>query len=208
MFWKYKHRRQTNDNLKFALTKWKFFVFKIATTELKYAQDGFSQSTSGQVESIANIKAQNCKNMLHYFNKRFRNKVWKAWVIQRKQQRIRTIQNQGIGGVLASVKQKRALQKWYMRVQETQRIRARWNQLQDHYRIRMKAKVWEVLQFKQSVNYTMAITLSNLEYALRTRSLDYGFKSVVSYSTSKGLSTTKLKRRAAYDVMSQLTMRH
>ena len=100
---------------------------------------------------------------------------------------------------MKTVWRKRALQKWYMRVQETQRMRAKWAQFHENYRIRMKFKVWEVLQFKQNVNNTMARVMGNLEYFMRTKMLDDSFKAVKSFSTSKKLATAILKRRAAYD---------
>jgi len=68
----------------------------------------------------------------------------------------------------------------------------------------MKIKVWEVFQFKQSVNYTMARVMGNLETFMRTKILDDSFKDLKSFSKSKKLATTIFKRRASLDVMSLL----
>jgi len=97
---------------------------------------------------------------------------------------------------LGVVKQKRALQKWFLRVQETKRIRCKWAQFHSNYRVRMKYKVWEVLKWKQAVNYDMAKVVGHLEYFMRTKMMDDAFKDIKSYYKSKKLATKALKRRA------------
>ena len=47
--------------------------------------------------------------------------------------------------------------------------------------------------------------MGNLEYFMRTKMLDDSFKAVKSYSTSKKLATSILKRRATMDTCSLLS---
>lgn len=68
--------------------------------------------------------------------------------------------------------------------------------------------MWEVLQFKKSVNNTMALSMGNLEYFMRTKLLDDAFKDIKSFSNSKQLACKVFKRRATDDICSLLTQRH
>jgi hypothetical protein len=72
----------------------------------------------------------------------------------------------------------------------------------------MKFKVWEVLKWKQAVNYDMAKVLGHLEYFMRTKMQGDAFKDIRSFYKSKKLATSVLKRRATLDVVSILTQRH
>lgn len=62
--------------------------------------------------------------------------------------------------------------------------------------------MWEVFQFKQNVNNTMATVVSNLENFMRTKILDDSLKNIVSFAKSKILATTVFKRRATHDIYS------
>ena len=77
-----------------------------------------------------------------------------------------------------------------------------------NYRLRMKIKIWEVLQFKQSVNYTMAITLGNYENFMRTKMMGDAFKDIYAFYNSKKQATNIFKERAVRDLCSVLSYRH
>lgn len=154
------------------------------------------------------MKAQNGKNIVHILRSKWRNTVFKAWLKSRKDKHTKLFQSEELVGNIGVAKQRRALEKWFLRVQETKRIRCKWAQFHANYRIRMKRKVFEVIQWKQAVNYDMAKAVGHLEYFMRTKMQDDAFKDIKSYSRSKKLATSVLKRRAALDTISILTQRH
>lgn len=110
--------------------------------------------------------------------------------------------------VLNSIKQKRSLQKWYMRVVETKRIRTKWQQLEERKEVRIKRMIFEVFQFKKNVNNTMGVVMGNFEKFMRTKILDDSFKNVKSFYLSKKMATDTLKRRSTFDALSFLCQRH
>lgn len=108
---------------------------------------------------------------------------------------------------MAAVKQKRALQKWFLRMSATKRCRAKSAQVQERYAARMRRSVFEAMRTRKSVNDTMAVVASNLERNLRTKVLIESWKSIKSYALSKNQATAVFRRRGAFDVASMLNLR-
>lgn len=74
-----------------------------------------------------------------------RLKIWKAWMKTRSYARIKYAKAEEAKGILKTVKQKRALQKMYLRIKETKKIRDRWSKFHDQYKIRIKRTIFEAL---------------------------------------------------------------
>lgn len=126
----------------------------------------------------------------------------------RKFNKTRQIYTAESGDKFAALKRKKYLQKWMLRIKETKRFRIKWQQFHENYRIRMKIKVFEVFQFKKSVNNTMAICMSNFERMMRTKMMDDAFKDVKSFYLSKKYATAVFTERATLDIESLLRQRH
>ena len=90
-------------------------------------------------------KDQNTANCENYFRKKLRLKIWKAWLKTRAYTRLKHTKAFEAKGVLKTIKIKRALQKMYLRIKETKKIRDRWAKFHDYYRIRMKRTIFEAL---------------------------------------------------------------
>jgi hypothetical protein len=58
------------------------------------------------------------------------------------------------------------------------------------------------------VNYDMARVMSNLEHFMNTKNRDDAFKAIKSFSISKKMAVTKLKKRSTLDIVSLITQRH
>jgi hypothetical protein len=124
---------------------WKEQEFLEVTSSLRGKQNDYVTTVKTFKNEVISIKGQNTKNVLNFLNKRWRNKIWKAWCLSRRMTIVRDYQMEQSKGVLATTKQRRAIQKWYLRVEETRRIRFKWKAFHTNYKLRMKFKVFEVL---------------------------------------------------------------
>lgn len=73
-----------------------------------------------------NCKDQNTKNCEYFVRQKRKLRLWKAWQDVRYRIYIKAKLAKESLEVLASIKQKRSLQKWYHRTKETQRFRIKW----------------------------------------------------------------------------------
>jgi hypothetical protein len=65
---------------------------------------------------IIRAKDQNTANCEHYFKKKLRLKIWKAWMKTRAYSKMKYSKASEAKGVLSTTKKKRALQKMYLRI--------------------------------------------------------------------------------------------
>lgn len=204
-----KHYKKIYRNwLAEALGIWKQQLLKDVVAKASVVTGEYQQTASAIATTEVNIKDQNVKNCLHHFVKMRKRKLFDAWQLTRYNRYMKDTLSGESQDVLAVVKRKRYLQKWFLRTKVTQRFRCKWAQFKRRQAFRLKLKVWEVFQFKQNVNNTMAVVVSNLENFMRTKILDDSLKNIVSFAKSKKLATSVFKRRATLDIYSMLCQRH
>ena len=112
-----------------AITRWKKCISMEASSELELVSANYAETVESFSGKMMRIKDQNMANCEHHFRKLRRNRVWFAWQKARQYAKMKAFKEEDGPDVLKAVKQKRYLQKWYMRVKETQRIRKRWAEL-------------------------------------------------------------------------------
>ena len=140
--------------------------------------------------------------------KRWKKKIWTAWVQRNfNQDQLQTKNNEAVE-ILKSVQTKRALQKWFHRAETTKRIRKNFEVMQANKRYRLKVVVWEALSFRRGAAQDITQTLSNLERLMRTKAYQDSFNIVRAYTRSKDHASKILKTRAAHDIASRLSYIH
>jgi hypothetical protein len=80
--------------IKSAFNNWKAHEFVEIQEDLDLIHSDYKSTVNKFSNKIVNIKDQNTKNVEHYIHTRWRNKIFKAWVKSRKDQRIRLIQKE------------------------------------------------------------------------------------------------------------------
>ena len=200
--------RFTRDHLRHAWSRWKLSAFKMAYDQEQEARE-LHQEMVGELDGKRGlIQDQNVQNIYKYLRKVRKIKLWRAWLSTRQYAKMRAINTREAADKFAIIKRKKYLQKWMLRVSATKRLRIKRVQFHQHYLIRMKLKVWEVLLFKKSVNNTMALCLSNFERMMRTKMMSDAFKDVKSFYMSKKHATGVFTKRSTLDALSILCQRH
>lgn len=190
------------DHLRVAWSRWKTMAHKQAYDQEKLA---FQRHQEVQAEfhgKRLKIQDQNVQNILAYFKKIKKIKVLREWKKIRKYNKMRKILTEESAEKFATHKRKKFLQKWILRVHATHKLRAKQHQLAINYRIRMKIKILEVLQFKKSVNNTMALSMHNFEKMMRQKMMADAFKDITSFYLSKKHATDVFKKRSTLDAAS------
>ena len=131
--------------------------------------------------------------------------MFRGWRLQKNRLKLLHRQQRDIADTLPVLIQKRAMQKWYQRVETTKRIRNNFATAKRDKALRLKKLVWAGLRSRRRITTDLSTTISNLEKLLRDKSYMDAFKTVKSYSTSKKLASANLKRKARDDIASMLT---
>ena len=145
------------------------------------------------------------KNVELHFRRIKKFRLWKAWQETRFQAYMKEKKKEESKDIFASIKQKRALQKWFLRTRVTLRFRTKNVQFIQRQEFRLKRMIFDALIFKKSVNNTMAKVMGNLENFMRTKMLDDSMKNIYSFALSKKIATNTFKRRATFDILSFLS---
>ena len=170
--------------------------------EVKQANDETVEAFNAHIKQI---KGQNCANIKHYFDKRRLKLIFRGWRLQKNKLKMLHRQQRDIADTLPLVYQKRAIQKWFQRVETTKRIRNNFEIARRDKAIRLKKMVWAGLRSRRRITTDLSTTISNLEQLLREKGHMNAFKSIKSFSISKKLASANLKQKARDDIASILT---
>jgi len=115
--------------------------------------------------------------------------MFKGWKKQKNYLKKLHAKKRDIADCLPLVFQKRAIQKWYHRVDVTKRIRMANVTMKRNKEIRLKRMVWEGILGRRGITTHLSTALCNLGKLLTDKAKMDGFKTVRSYSVSKKLTT-------------------
>lgn len=164
-----------------------------------------AETEAAFADHIKQIKDHNCANLLHHFSKKRLKAMFHGWRKQKDYLKKLHRKQRDIADTLPVVIQKRALQKWYHRVDTTKRIRFANKTMKINKNIRLKRMVIDGLRGRRGLTTHLATALCNLGKLLTDKAKMDGLKAVKSYANSKKLATTQLKGKAKLDIESILT---
>jgi bacterioferritin (cytochrome b1) len=188
--------------------KWKNGALRKVDQRYNEVRTVHQETEEAFADHVKRIKKQNCQNIKHYIEKRRLKAIVRGWRQQKNYLKKLHGQQRDIADCLPLVFQRRALQKWYHRVELTKRIRMNYATMKSNKKIRLKRLVLEGLRGRRAITTHLTTALCNLGNLLTDKAYMDAFKTVRAYSTSKKLATKILKNKARQDIESILTQTH
>jgi hypothetical protein len=157
---------------------------------------------------ICNTKDQNTRNVFEYLEHRRLANVFRSWKNIKAHLKLKRMKEREVQEILASVRYRRTLQKWFLRTEATKRRRFCLKTIKRNYSLLIKRAVWDRLIWRKALSIDISMTIGHLENLLRTKNYVDSFQTIKCFAQSKKLACTNFKRQSTIAVGNLLTQIH
>ena len=191
-----KYEKHTTSNY---LSLWKensqsYVVYR--AQKLSYDDERCADKFSNRIH---NIKFQNTKNVFDFLKHRSLANVFKSWKNIKAHMKIKIKKELESKEILANIRYRRSLQKWFLRTEATKRRRFCLKAIKQQHSWGIKRAVMDRLLWRKALTHDISGTIAHLENLLRSKNYVDSFQTIRCFATSKALACHNFKKKSALD---------